>query len=171
MKKTVFISLIFFCTIGITFGQKNSNKIDSTCFHHSLGIGAGFTTGLGMSYRYSFNKLKLQLTFAPFKDNYSIRYNTGVTAIYSLIGTDYTNFFLYQGNTLFYEKVYSTNTSTYWSGDGVEKVNKTWNHGVGIGIEFIILKRIGFNIMGGYAGYDSFRRIGITGETGLYFMF
>lgn len=43
--------------------------------------------------------------------------------------------------------------------------------GIGIGIEIIILKRISFNLMGGYAGYDSFERIGFTGETGLYFKF
>jgi len=38
-------------------------------------------------------------------------------------------------------------------------------------VEFIIAKRIGLNLMGGYAFYDNFSQINFTGETALYFKF
>jgi len=49
--------------------------------------------------------------------------------------------------------------------------DNSFSTGIGIGIEFIILKRISFNLMGGYAGYHTFEQIGFTAETGLYFKF
>ena len=167
MRKSILTSLALIFTLSITFGQNVADPAEENNLRHSLGVGAGFTTGIGMSYRYSFNRFKIQATFAPISDNYSVNYHAGLTALYSLIDAKNTIFYLYQGNYFHYEK-YKNYNSFY----GVkERIRRDWNHGLGIGIEFIILKRIGFNLMGGYALYDSFDRIGITGETGLYYMF
>lgn len=167
MKKIILVGVILFSIIGFSNGQNDSKSMDTVNFKHSLGIGAGFTTGLGMSYRFAINKFKIQTTFAPIKDDYSTDIHLGITAIFRLIESEYTNFYLYQGNYFHYDKLNNDNYS-YSSRDEVEK---TWNHGIGVGIEFVIVKRIGLNLMAGYAGYDSFDRIGLTGETGLYYIF
>jgi hypothetical protein len=58
---------------------------------------------------------------------------------------------------------------------GQEKISKEkivkFNNGLGIGIEFILLKRISFNLMGGYGAYRDCETLSLTGETGLYFKF
>ncbi len=48
-------------------------------------------------------------------------------------------------------------------------IPKGINNGVGIGMELVAGKHIGFNFMGGYAGYDSFNTINLTGEIGIFF--
>lgn len=167
MKKRFQISFtlafVFFMHISL-YGQETASAKDNTQFKHSLGVGAGLTTGYGLSYRYVPNKFGIQLTTALLKNDYNTDFNLGVTFLYKLIEAEKTNFFLYQGNMYYfnryqYEDYYPEETSSYL------------NNSLGIGIEFIILKRVSFNLMGGYAFLDNFEQIGFTGETGLYFKF
>jgi len=162
MKKVILSGGLFLFGL-MMHGQENK------AFNHSIGVGAGFTTGYGLSYRFWPKKIGAQATFAPFKDESSFQFNIGVTLLYKLIETEKTNLFLYQGNEWYYKNY----ELTYYGNTGpVEKREQDYFHNsIGIGIEFIILKRVSFNIMGGYASYENFSRIGFTGETGLYFKF
>jgi hypothetical protein len=145
--------------------QEVSQSEDKDTFKHSLGIGAGFTTGYGLSYRFYPKRFGVQTNFAPYKDNARNEYSFGLTLLFKLVETDKTNLFLYQGNHYFYRK----EKHPYWNQS--EIISRYLNNGIGIGIEFIILKRVSFNLMGGYAGYRDFDQISITGETCLYFKF
>lgn len=148
-------------------GQDQVNNNENGRFRNALGIGAGFTTGIGVSYRYYFSKFGLQVTFGPLQDNDTHRYSTGLTFIYNIIETSKTNFFLYQGNHYFYTK--EKYHSTYYPFNN--KTTDYFNNGIGMGMEFIILKRVSFNLMGGYGVYKSFKYFSLTGETGLYYKF
>lgn len=164
-SKFIIPILIFVFSQKIILGQTSEIKYENL-FKHSIGVAAGFTTGYGMSYRYWPKKIGVQTTFAVIKDSYNLQLNTGITFLYKLIEVENTNLFLYQGNQYFYEESnYSDGVNEYKSSNG------HFNNGIGLGIEFIILKRVSFNIMGGYASYEDFDRIGLTGETALYFKF
>lgn len=162
----IFLLILFFVNETIS-GQEKDDTINRTKFKHALGFGAGFTTGYGLSYRFMPNKLGVQTNFAPFKNNYETWLSFGITFLYKLIETKSTNLFLYQGNHYFYRK---EKYLGYYN-NSPDQVDKYFNNGLGIGIEFIILKRLSFNLMGGYAGYRNFEQISFTGETGLYFRF
>ncbi len=141
-------------------------------FKHSLGAGAGFTTGYGLSYRYMPKKFGAQVNFAPYKTSSYERYSLGVTLLYNLIETRAADLYVYQGNHF-----YSYSQDIYIlepggvNGITVRDKDSYFNNGLGLGIEFIIAKRIGLNLMGGYAYYRNFTEINFTGEAGLYFKF
>jgi hypothetical protein len=162
----IFLLILFFVNRTIS-GQEKVDTINITKFKHALGFGAGFTTGYGLSYRFMPNKFGVQTNFAPYKDNYETWLSFGITFLYKLIETKNTNLFLYQGNHYFYHK---EQYFDYYN-NSPDQVDKYFNNGLGIGIEFITLKRLSFNLMGGYAGYRNFKQISFTGETGLYFRF
>lgn len=153
----------------ITTGQEKVETTNETNLKNALGVGAGFTTGYGLSYRYIPKRFGVQANFTPLKNDTETRFSVGVTFLYRLIETEKTNLYLYQGNHYLYSK--EKHPYDYYSYRVPDKVDKYFNNGLGIGIEFIILKRVSFNLMGGYAGYDDFNRIGFTGETGLFFKF
>jgi hypothetical protein len=158
------ILALFLCMVSLQvtlLGQEKGDTLSKTKFSNFLGVAAGFTTGYGLSYRYWPKKFGIQVTFAPYENKYEAHYSLGVAFLFKVIETDKTNFFLYQGNHLLF------NTDKYYERN--HDVNSY--NGIGIGIEFIILKRISFNLMGGYAGLENFTNIGFTGETGLYFRF
>lgn len=140
-------------------------------FKHYLGVGAGFTTGYGLSYRYWPGKFGIQANFAPIKTEYEESVSAGITFLMKLVEAGHTNFFLYQGNHFHYYK------SDYWYydewGNSIRdgQSDSYLNNGIGMGIEFIMLKRVSFNVMVGYASYENFERLSLTGETALYFRF
>jgi hypothetical protein len=173
MKKSFFMAVIL-CTCFVLSGQDNKKPEQNQQFKHALGIGAGWTTGYGLSYRYMIGQYGAQATFAPYKDNYTTQFSAGLTFLINLIDAENANLFLYQGNHYFYSKdEYYYGSGVYIVGDNNNSayVDQYLNIGFGIGIEFIILKRVSFNLMGGYAGYENFERISLTGETGLYYKF
>ena len=144
--------------------QTGSGSRTENEFKHSLGLGAGATTGLGLAYRYMPADFGVMVMFAPVADSYQTMISFGVTFFQRLAATERVNFFLYQGNHLLHEN-YNKNYPQYNS------KSTSINNGVGIGLELIIYERVGLNIMGGYASFDTFRRIGFTGETTLFFRF
>ncbi len=159
--------ILIFCQKPVS-AQEKVDSVNKNIFKHSLGVGAGFTTAYGLSYRFLPNNFGVQTTFAPFKDDDRTRYVVGLTFLLKIIETEKANLFLYQGNQYFYlnEKDYG-----WFVGGYRDIITEYFNNSIGFGIEFIILKRVSFNLMGGYAGYENFDRIGFTGETGLYFKF
>lgn len=136
---------------------------------HSLGIGAGFTTGLGLSYRYLPEDFGVQLNFAPLRvDERETIISLGFTFLYKLMEAERTSLYIYQGNHFIYENWKGVPDYPYWDDPSTH-----WSifNGIGMGMELIILQNIGYNIMFGYASYDTFARLGLTVETGIYYKF
>lgn len=181
MKKLFSVCfLLCYISMMCTFGQTDVKEDTLARFKFAVGVGAGFSTGYGLSYRYTPCKFGLQLNFAPYQTRETARYSTGLTFLYTLIESKTANLFLYQGNHYFYnsetwfyldstKSVQVTNDlSTGYSRKNIEEY---FINGIGIGIEIIIVKRVSFNLMAGYAAYRNFREVNFTGETGLYYRF
>jgi hypothetical protein len=168
--------LAFALLLVMTPGRAQSTETET--FRHGIGIGAGFTTGYGLSYRYTPGKFAMQANFAPYKDKESARYSAGITFLYTLIPGKITSLYLYQANHYFYDSqvTYYTDAEKKFQTMDVtpirDKVTDSFfNNGIGFGMEIIFARRIGFNLMMGYAAYDNFNQINVTGETALYFKF
>ncbi|MFA6260298.1 MAG: hypothetical protein WC760_02435 [Bacteroidia bacterium] len=144
--------------------------------NHAIGIGAGFTTGLGLSYRYMPAKFGVQVNFAPFTNTDVTMFSTGVTFLYNLIPGKVATLYLYQGNHFYYFREIQYYPDPVINGNSTAntrhlQLDRYFNNGVGFGIEMLFAHRIGFNLMAGYAAYNNFTGINVTGETGLYFKF
>lgn len=154
MKKLLCISTILLMVFAV------SAQEDSTGFEikkNEFGIHAGFTTGLGLSYRHWFNNNGVQLTFLPiFADDLTF-VSGGFSVLHSFKESKYFQFYGYLGNHLLY------NT------DGVYELQ----YNLGIGPGFAFGKTVRFNLQVGYGLYDVFNRLNMlpTGEIGLYFRF
>ncbi len=177
MKKKTFIQYLIVSSLMLSILQLNAqdsiNKIQEN-YQFGVGGGAGFTTGYGLSFRYVPKRFGAQINFAPYKDkNETERYSLGVTLIYMLMQNKITNFYLYQGNHYYYNSeiitIYNPNIP-----DHEEKIRNTdryFNNGFGFGIEIIMARRIGLNLMAGYAFYNNFQQLNVTGEMALYYKF
>jgi hypothetical protein len=171
--KFLFSRIIF--TFLVTFFLANQLKAQDKKpadekTKHAIGAGAGFSTGYGLSYRYTPTTLGVQVNFAPYKSETSSQFSIGLTALYSLLQTEKTNLYLYQANHLYSESYLTDNYSTTpYSKTRIE--NTYFNNGVGFGIEIIIASKVGFNLMTGYAAYNNFKGLNVTGEAALYFKF
>lgn len=171
MKQFSIILLCLFISTNISFAQEDSIKV-SESFKHHIGVTAGFTIGNGLSYRHSFNKFEIQGSFSPYKEAGRSRYSAGVTFIYKLVEAPKVKFFIYQGNQYIYRKDYEETWDHKASRYLMDNIEESYvNNGIGIGVRIIILKRLGWDIMGGYASYNNYTSISFTGETGLFFMF
>lgn len=173
-RKLIFYAFALICIFGTSSSSAQSGMAaDSMRFKHSLGAGAGFTTGYGLSYRYMPKRFGVQVNFAPYKNGDTERYSAGLTFLYNLIETRPANLFLYEGNHFYSETSLNYLYDPFGSQMPVpmKSTDSYLNNGVGVGIEFKIAKRIGFNLMAGYAFYRNFQNINFTGETALYFKF
>jgi hypothetical protein len=176
MKRTSLIWIA--CMILFIHPRVSGQQADSVKHKHAIGIGAGFTTAYGLSYRYTPSRLGVQVNFAPFKNDYVTSVSSGVTFLYTLIPGNVASLFLYQGNHYYYkrETIYfedaTKNISTPGKSNFYDTSTDSYiNNGVGFGIELLFAKQVGFNLMAGYASYVNFTQINITGEVGLYFKF
>jgi len=165
-KITFSFSIIFFLSFHLNAQEQKLNEEKTK---HAVGAGAGFTTGYGLSYRYTPNKLGVQVNFAPYKNGADYQYSFGLTALYSLMQNEKTTLYLYQANHYL--------ASSFMEFDNSipsvlkRKTESYFNHGIGFGVEFIVASKIGFNLMTGYATYDNFNKLNVTGEAALYFKF
>lgn len=169
--KNIFVALLFTSAFSSSFAQTTDFPLEE--YKYGIGGGAGFTTGYGLSFRYLPKKFGAQLNFAPYKAEDTERYSLGLTFIYKIIESKITNLYLYQGNHYYYNSylAYTYNPNVPYS-EELKKVKESYlNNGVGFGIEIIIAKRIGLNLMAGYAFYDNFRKLNVTGEAALYYKF
>lgn len=177
MKSNTILSMIIF--LLIIFNNEKIMAQDSTDLNHiekykyGIGGGAGFATGYGLSFRYIPKKFGAQINFAPFKNSETERYSLGVTFLYLLQENKNTNFYLYQANHYYYnnQTIYTYNPNN----PGVEEKSRStedyFNNGLGFGIEIILAKKVGLNLMAGYAFYDNFKQLNVTGELALYYKF
>lgn len=167
-KNIIFIALISMIT-SICNAQ---DSIQDTKLKHGLGMGAGFTTGYGISYKYTPNKLGVQVNFAPYKSKTLQRYSLGVTFTYTLIEKRISKLYLYEANHFFYTKDIFNNYDINGNVTGTYSTKESYlNNGLGFGFELTIAKSIGLNLMSGYAFYDNFNNINITGEMALHYKF
>jgi len=137
---------------------------------HYLGAAAGFSTGYGLSYRYWPGKFGGQFTFAPYCDPFEIQLSTGLSLLYKVKSYGKVNLFLYQGNHIYY---YGRHWELWKGKLTVEEGYGRQFHGLGFGLEFVILKRLSLNLMTGYSMSkwfgDNEWLLNMTGETGIYF--
>lgn len=163
--------------------QPNPEKLEiQKRYKHSFGIGAGFTTGLGVSYRYFPKKLGFQLNLAPYYENYGKEafISAGLTFLYNLAENKYSAVYVYFGNHILHTSFEKTNEEyvynpvTYQYEQVFEHYTKKrdiLNSGVGFGFEFSTTKRVTLNLMGGYAQYNTLERLFFTAEMALYYRF
>ncbi|MDG1477201.1 MAG: hypothetical protein P8Q14_08650, partial [Vicingaceae bacterium] len=109
MKKLLLFASIFCLTTG-AFAQEETKVNNKKRFNHSLGFGAGISTGHGLSYRYFGKKLGVQVNFSPYKDEYKTNISSGVTFLYRLVELNEFTFFLYQGNHYYFNEESHTYT-------------------------------------------------------------
>lgn len=175
MKKYFFIALAILLHVLPSSAQQADSLKPVKIRKHSIGLGLGFTTGIGLTYRYMPDKLGFQLTAGGFKDNNSSLGSGGLTLLYNILATEKLNFFSYYSNSIWYRTyeyymssnpVYDPVYGYYQYHTSYETRSETlWNTGLGLGVEFLASKKVGFNFMLGWAGYDTFRLILPTGET------
>ncbi|MDZ4759001.1 MAG: hypothetical protein SGJ10_12790 [Bacteroidota bacterium] len=172
MKIILSLTCLLFLNHITLFGQDLPKEEPIKKFKHGIGAGIGFTTGYGISYRYFPDKFGVQINFAPYHNKEVDRYSVGVTFLYKLIDNKMSNLYLYQGNHLYYNSYTNFIYDPTKTDPVAQEFSELYiNNGLGFGMEFIISKRIGFNLMGGLASYNNFTQLNLTGETALYYKF
>ncbi len=154
-----------------TFAQDTTNTQSKKPYKHYIGIAAGHTTGNGISYRYNQSRWGAQTTFYTMRNHNDKKLSFGMTIIYKMIDRRKTGLFMYASNRYQNYKFdpfgKNSNYSSYYN----NKHSGEWNQGVGIGIEILALESISMNFMGGFATYEDFDNINMTGELGIYYTF
>ncbi|MES2139693.1 MAG: hypothetical protein V4511_08275 [Bacteroidota bacterium] len=175
MKKVLFFNsvLILLFSTSMVKAQDSAKNLPEVHYKYGIGGGAGFATGYGLSFRYIPKKIGGQINFAPFKNKETERYSVGLTLIYILIESKITNLFLYQANHYYYnsQMIYIYDPNLPDSQGKVRNTESYFNNGLGFGIEIIMAKRVGLNLMAGYAFYNNFTQLNVTGEAALYYKF
>ena len=179
--KTSLVAASILVLSSVSFSQYedgNLKKPKTSVSHntnskHALGLAAGGTTGFGISYLYMPSRLCFQVAFLPYKDQSSSFYCAGLTFIYRVREGEKLNFLLYQGNHFISRSQtnYVYNPNSYMSIANGNTTTNGFNNGIGLGFEFFLSENVSFNLMGGYAGYNNFETITITGEGGLFYKF
>jgi hypothetical protein len=146
MKKSLTLTIIglFFMFIS-TYGQEvdssNTSIQSEKKYKNYIGISAGFTTGLGVSYRYWPKKSGFQITLLPLYDEDNTYVSFGTTYLREIKQ-------LKTSRLLFYASNHVTN---FFSDD------HTYADNLGIGVGFDVGNdSFVFNFMIGYAGLDIF---------------
>ena len=167
------IVLILIFSSTMLFAQDTIKRAAEPHYKYGIGGGAGFATGYGLSFRYIPKKFGAQVNFAPFKNKETERYSAGVTFIYMLIESKISNLFLYQANHYYYnsQMIYVYDVKMPDAQGMVRSTEAYFNNGLGFGIEIVMAKRIGLNLMAGYAFYNNFKQLNVTGEAALYYKF
>jgi len=173
----------------VVTAQNSETAEEKKRYKHNFGLGAGMTTGIGFSYRYMPDKLGAQVNFIPIIVNDSeVLVNPGVSFLYSVQRGRKVDFYLYQANSfLFNQRVFDDFSSDPMDIDSQREfttVERTYNHGLGVGFEFLIGSQFAIDVMSGmryFHRYDSRRddyyadesRYGVTAsiETSIHYKF
>jgi hypothetical protein len=164
MKNKILALFIAFLLSGTNLSAQEAENNEVINRSNELGMHAGFTTGLGLSFRHWSDKFGVQITAIPIKANDFQFISAGLTGMYSLSNQKYYRFYLYLGN-----HILLVNNSTTWDGRNVNE--NIYNIGFGPGFE--VGRKVRFNIMAGYGAYDLLNAPDYsllpTIEAGLYF--
>lgn len=142
-------TFIFISSITLASAQDTDKSRN-----HQVGAHAGFTTGLGISYRYWPSKFGIQATFIPIKTD-SVKFTSlGLTGLFALSEKKNFKTFLYLGNHLV-------------TRNGHQEYN------IGFGPGFSVGSAVRFNFMIGYGFFDVTDTFNMlpTGEIGVYYKF
>ena len=137
--------------------------------YHAIGFNVGASTGLGLSYRYQFNKHSYQLTLLPIKGDRNSFINVGGRYAYNFRQDEKTTFFGYVGHATTYvsrKDFSSIENSTYTT------TNISLITGVGFGTEINLNKVLALNFALGIAHYfqsEPYNVVSLTGEIGLFY--
>jgi len=164
-KFTTIVIATLFSVISVFAQEAENNTVKLNANY--LGLHAGFTTGLGLSFRHWSNKYGVQLTAIPIKTDDVQFISVGLTGLYSIRNEKYYRHFLYLGNHLLLNQ-----TETYYDYNGNRREEQKTTYNAGFGYGFEVGRKVRFNLMIGYGGYDllvpEFKLLP-TAEMGLYF--
>ncbi len=173
--KVFSIIILLTLTSAYLLGQESDQDTNNFAdgFRHQFGAAAGFSTGYGLSYRYWPGNWGIQGTFAPYYDNTAgPTISLGITGLRLIEDNGWSRFFVYLGNHLHID---SDSDGSYDPAQEPEyRQITTYVLGVGPGIEFLIKRRLGINLMFGVALFtdsDGYVMTHLTGETGIYYRF
>ncbi len=163
LKKVITLITVVFLALPVSAQEAENNEVIN--ISNELGMHAGFTTGIGLSFRHWSEKYGVQVTAIPLKANDFQFVSAGLTGLYSLTNKKYTRFYLYLGNHLL---INSTYYNTY-----TEQEETRTSYNVGFGTGFEVGRKVRFTVMAGYGGYNitdvQDYYLLPTIETGLYF--
>ncbi|MBP7497775.1 MAG: hypothetical protein KA792_08945 [Bacteroidales bacterium] len=146
MGKNLFILLFCLCIATYTIAQIKDNETTIQS-KHFIGLGAGMTTGLGLSYRYLPSRFGLQVNFIPVIRENNNYVSVGFSGLLKLRQNKKTNLLLYLGNHYLYNESKD-------SGPINNESKNLWNIGLGPCFEFNIRDVLTLNLMFGYGLYD-----------------
>jgi|AntRauTorcE11897_2_1112592.scaffolds.fasta_scaffold74965_1 hypothetical protein len=165
---TIFMSSFAFAQQNADSTAANSNSM----MKHSLGATAAIANGIGLTYRYWPGKFGVQATFGPYYEEDNTQISSGITFLYLIAETEHVELFAYQGNHFRYNE----ETRDFYDPTQVITTERTdvereFHTGVGLGVEFIILKQLNLDLMLGYTAKNNFQELIVTGGVGLYYNF
>ena len=173
MKKLTTVLLLVLGSFAALAQDSTALEPTTKNYKHAFGFGAGFSTGVGFTYKYMPNKFGVQFRVLPFKDDYTAFVSSGITFRYKFLEAKKVNLFLYQGNHFIYEEDYSYYASFYPTSSTYTAIDVTCSYStaLGVGTEFLMGERFTSNVMLGYGAHNNFQVIAPSIETGIYFMF
>jgi len=174
MKKLALIFGLVFCLGYTTTAQSNDTIKPFTYNHkHNIGLHAGLTTGIGISYRYWPTKLGIQLTSIPIISNKRTFVSAGITALYTLNDGQKVDLYGYFGNHILYSKTTkSIGITQPGQPTTIIKESTNYNVGVGFGFKIDINQDLNFNLQAGYGVYVGTHTIAtLDAAIGLYYSF
>ena len=168
-------TLLFILVALLVFQTASSQDPVKPALKHEIGMAAGMSTGVGISYRYWPGKFGFQFTTTPNFEKDQAQASFGLTGLMKLTEISWLRFFLYLGNHYLYEKWeyydYDMNGNPT---ESYTEIQQRYVVGIGPGFEFLIGKKISLNVMFGFRSdwrSTGNYMIGFTGETGLYYRF
>lgn len=142
---TITILLITSIAIGNSQDVKSPKK---NKYVHAVGANAGFTTGVGLSYRYMPKRFGVQATFGVIGSSFGHTTNAGLTFIIKLINSDDSFLFLYQGSSLYRGYEINSIEQNSYSSNRIQT-------GIGIGAEGELSERIAIYGNAGFGMYNN----------------
>jgi hypothetical protein len=139
-----------------------------------FGIGAGFTTGWGLSLKYQPRKDGIQLNAVPYINNNDKTelICVGLAYTHDLWDGEDCNVYFYLAGSYTYNTVNETSYSYYtYQQTSTLNTTRVINSGLGVGLSYNTKKRVVIDVMAGYAQYDSFKQLFLTGEISLHYKF
>jgi len=175
MKKQIVTITILLFSITL-FAQETENSTEKKINEqtqilskHAVGAAAGPTIGCGLAYQYTYSKYSVMFSFLPYKNTNREMYCVGLSFYYVLSKGTKTNLFLYQGNYYYYSK--EKWEWEDWNGDNKSGRNiKAYNNNsLGIGFSSYLFDNVSLKLMAGYASYNNFTELSLTGEVALLY--
>lgn len=174
MKIKLVLPALLLAVMAVNIQAQNDDSLQAAKnrkLKNFIGIGAGFTTGVGISYRFVPGKVGFQATVGPYYMDYGndAFISCGLTLLKKIAESKYNNLYLYLGNHYIYRS-YKDYNHNYYSSDETF-TEEIWNTGVGLDFEFVSTKKVVMNIMLGYMQFNSFESLLPTIDAALYYKF